>query len=183
MFGSNKFNSVLKHPGYNDPTTIGLVLSGFGTVMQLSQQSEARKDQKAAQAAAARVDEAKMHRERVKAARDARIQNAIVQNYAGNQGTGGSSGVTGASSSAASQYGSNVGFLNEVSDFTQQASAANQSAANHLGQASMWQAIGGVGNKVFEAKGGWSSIFGGNTIPSVYASKDSDTYDAAKYYG
>jgi hypothetical protein len=92
----------------------------------------------------------------------------MMESAAGKAGIGfQSSGVVGAASSVASQLGTNIGNQNVQRGFADMASAANQRAADAASRGAQWQAVGQVAGSIFQAKGGWGSIFGGNTIPSV----------------
>lgn len=154
-----------------EAATIGLISAG-ATVVSTIMQADAAKDQarasRQAQDAAQRKSEFEAQRERIRAVREARIQKATMETGAGAAGVGmGSSGVVGAASSMASQLGANIGAQNVQMGFAQMASQANQAAANAAAKGAQWQAIGGVTENIFKAKGGWTTIFGGNTIPKA----------------
>ena len=176
MFG-NKNIGVLKHPGYNEPVSTFLATYGstiaagatvVGTVKSIEASREQAAAQRKAQEAQGRAAEVTAHRERIAAVREARIRAGELMSGAGNAGVGfESSGVTGALGSIGSQLGSNIGYQNTMTGFAQAAGQANIQAANAASSAATWQAIGGLSNKILDAKGGWASVFGGNTIPQA----------------
>jgi len=137
---------------------IGLLLSIGGGTMQYQSQKEASKQQKAANAAQARMSATEEQRKRIQATREARIRRAMIEGQTTAQGMGtGTSGYAGGTSSVTSQFGSNIGHSNVMGDFASQASAANQKAADAQSSAMMWQTIGGIGQQITP----WRSIFGG----------------------
>ena len=103
-------------------------------------------------------------RARIAQVREARIRRAQVLSAAGNEGIGASSsGVVGATSSITSQEAGNIGFINQTQDFSQQITAANNTAVDAQVSAAKWQAIGNITGSIFGAKGSFTTIFGGNT--------------------
>lgn len=162
------------------------ILAGIGLAMQVmsmgaqqdaaQEQSQALHDQAAAQKesekAKARMAEVDAARQRVAQVREERIRRAQVISSAGNQGLGMStSGVAGSVSSVGSQAGANIGFINQQETFAGDASKANQNAADASARAGVsaaegaqWQTIGALGSSVFKDAGGFTTIFGGNTI-------------------
>jgi hypothetical protein len=122
-------------------------------------QAKAQKESIAAQGRASAVEEA---RKRTLAVREARIKRAMIENSATTQGVGGS-GLSGGTSSVASQMGSNIGYSNQMQSFGAQASAANQRAADAGASASMWQGIGSLAGSMTN----WQSIFNPGGVSSV----------------
>jgi len=171
MFGSNKFNSVLKHPGYNTPVAIalaGLAVSAVGAIGSYVQGQKAADSAADAEKAKQRMAEVEAQRERIKQVREARIRRAQVVASSQNTGLGGfSSGVAGATSSIASQTASNIGSINQTEAFASQASSALQKSANYQVGAQTWQTIGNAGTSIFNNAGGFTTIFGGNNIKGV----------------
>jgi hypothetical protein len=138
------------------------------TVMSAKASRDQAKAQKASMQAQSRAAGAEAQRARIQAVREARIQRAMMESAAGKAGIGfQSSGVVGAGSSIGSQLGANIGNQNVQLGFADMASAANQRAADAASRGAQWQAVGQVAGSIFQAKGGWGSIFGGNTMPSV----------------
>lgn len=128
---------------------IGLILSVGGGIMQYQSQKEAAKQQKASSAAQARMSATEEHRKRIQATREARIRRAMIEGQTTAQGMGtGTSGYAGGTGSVASQFGSNIGHSNVMGDFANQASAANQKAADAQSSASLWGMVGGFGQKM-----------------------------------
>ncbi len=140
-------------------------VAAVGGAISAQKQASAQKDAIKAQQRSASVQAAA---ERVKAIREARIARAAMISESGKSGVGfESSGVIGAESSIGSQLGANIGMQNVQLGFADMASKANQRAASAASQGAMWQAVGSISGSIFQAKGGWTSIFGGNTIPQV----------------
>ena len=154
MIGANKYRSWLKHPGYNY-VALPYLAAGSAAVGAVAaiQSSSAQKKSIAAQRKMADVSAA---RERVQAARQARIARASILAGAGNEGVGGS-GVAGSTASIGSQLGSNAAFSNTMQTFGDQVSAANQKAADWQATGNMFQSIGGIASSM----NNWDSIFGG----------------------
>jgi|SRR5687768_7440561 len=172
---------------------VGIGASIGSTVMGISaanKQKKAVQRQVAAQQEQNRIERARQavlnQRERVGQVREARIRRAQVIAGAGNAGigvTGGSSGVSGATSSIQSQLGYNLGTLGSMSSFAEQLSASNQREAdaqadffNAGAKGQMWQSIfgavghvaGAVGEFAGGAKSGATSWAGGNTHKSIF---------------
>lgn len=152
----------------------GLVVSLIGLEQSYEQSNQAaaaaearataEREGIAAQDRAAKVSAQK---ERIKSLREARIARARVLSSAATEGVGAqSSGVSGATSSITSQFGSNIGTINQAQTFGEQASAANSRAASagadiasHQALAQQWQMIGNLGQSAFQIEGGWKSLF------------------------
>lgn len=129
--------------------TIGVLLSIGGGIMQYQSQKEASQQQKAASAAQARMSATEEQRKRIQTTREARIRRAMVESQTTSQGMGtGTSGYAGGTSSVASQFGGNIGYSNVMGDFAQQASVANQKAADAQSSASLWGMVSGFGQKM-----------------------------------
>lgn len=157
MFGFNK-NKLLPMYGYCDPgTAIAIGVTVFSAVQQYEAAGEASdaagrqaQAQKESQAAQGRMAEVEAQRARIAQVREARIRRAQVLASTGAIGQG-SSGVQGAIGSIGTQAASNIGTINQTQSFAQQATAANQRAADagaQIGEAQakgqQWQAIGTI---------------------------------------
>lgn len=158
---------------------IGLALSAVSTIQQMEASDEAAEAAgqqadlaKKAEEARARQSEMEAQRERIKQAREARIRRAQVVSSTGNEGLGfgGTSGNVGAVSSLDSQFASNIGYINQREGFANEISGYNIASADAgsdlfsaQANAQRWQQIGNLGDSIFQAKGGWTTIFGGNT--------------------
>lgn len=170
MFG-NKNIGVLKHPGYNGPAAAVLpfITAGAavaGVVMSAKSAKDQAKAQKASIAAQGRMSDYEARRARISAVREARMQRAAVESTAGAAGVGpSSSGVLGATGSISSQLGTNIGYQNVMQGFAQQASIANQQAADAAATGAMWGAVGNIASSM-GGPGGWQKIFGGS-VPNV----------------
>lgn len=153
MFGADKFRNFLKHPGYNEPMTIIASIAAAGTVISSIQQSAAQKKSIEAQQ---KIADAQAARERIQAAREARIRRAQILASTGNQGIGAaSSGPAGAVSSIGSQLGANIANINTIQNFAQQASKANQQAADASAMGAAFQTAFNVSSNMTD----WTKIF------------------------
>ena len=165
---------------------ISLGFSVFSSIQQHNAQKKAANDaaaaahqqadlQAQAEQARARMSEVDAQRERVKQVREGRIRSAQVISSTGNEGLGfaGTSGNVGATSSIVSQVGNNIGninqnmgFASEISNYNiaagQAGAAGAEAQARGTANAAMWQSLGSVSDSIFQAKGGWTTIFGGN---------------------
>lgn len=134
------------------------------------QMAAAQRESIAAQQRASNVEAA---RQRMQMAREARIRKSQVLATAGLTGLGaGTAGVSGAVSSIGTQLAANIGTANVLTGFAEQASQANQRAADfsskaatHMAKAQQWQQLGAISGSIFDRTGGYTTIFGGNTIP------------------
>ena len=136
---------------------VAAAVSIFSAVKQADAQKDAARAQRDSIAAQKKIADVNTARERVQAARQARVARASILASAGNEGMGGS-GVSGATSSIGSQYGGNIAHINTMQTFGAQASAANQRAVDAQSSAATWQSIGGLAGSVTS----WKSIFGSN---------------------
>lgn len=151
------------------------VISGYMQYEAAQEQADAVEQQtqqmKEAEKARGRSSAVEAQKERIKQIREARIRRGAVVAGAGNAGLGaGTSGTIGAVSAIGSQMGQNIGTINQMQTFAEEASTATQLAADFGSKAAsaqaegaMWQQIGGVAGSVFKDRGGWTTIFGGNT--------------------
>ena len=126
--------------------------------------------QKESQAAQGRMAEVEAQRARIAQVREARIRRAQIIGSTTNLGPG-TSGVSGATGSVTSQESSNIGLINQTQTFAQQATAANQRAADASSamveaqqKGAQWQTI----NTIFGAsRTDLTTVFGGNKIPKA----------------
>lgn len=176
----NNVDPLTKKPIYGNPVSIiGIAISAFSAVQQMGaaddaadaagQQADA---QRKAEQARSRQSEVEAQRQRIQQIREGRVRRAQVISSTGNEGLGfsGTSGSVGATAGITSQVASNIGninqsqgFASEISTYNIQAGQAGADMAQAQANGAMWQKIGGVGDSIFQAKGGWTTIFGGNT--------------------
>lgn len=143
---------------------VGLAISAVGVGLSYEQGKEATASQQAAQESQRRAASVESARSRMSQIREARLREARVRAQAGAGGMGqASSGVAGSIASIGSQLGANIGAINVQEGFAEAASASMQSAANAQVKQAQWQAVGQTGQSIFTQRGGWTSIFGGNT--------------------
>lgn len=96
---------------------------------------EAQKEQNKARAAERRLQNIRAARERRQAARQARMARAQIESGAVASGTTGTSSFAGGVGGVQTQLASNVSFLNQAQQLTNQQSIFEQKAANKLGKA------------------------------------------------
>ncbi len=165
-----------------DPVTVAIVSGGLQlfSAMQASDAADRQAGEiragneatKAARDAESRIAEVRNARERIEQAREARVRAASIAAATTNQGIGaGTSGVAGSLGSVRSQASSNIGFINQQESFAGEASRLLQVAADHSSNAAtagaegaQWQQIGALAGQAFGQAGGFTTIFGGNTI-------------------
>jgi hypothetical protein len=153
MFGKNK---VFPFNGLHAPVV--MAIAAVGSFISSQQAASAQKDSIAAQK---KIADAQAAKERIQTAREARIRRAQILASTGNQGVGAaSSGPAGAVSSIGSQLGSNIANINTIQNYAQQASKANQQAADAQAMGAMWQGIGNISGSMTD----WTKIFNRNGI-------------------
>lgn len=129
---------------------VGAVASVGGTIMAVNQQKKAATVQQRQQNLATR-------RSQRQAIREAQIRRAQALSAAQALGGAGGSGVAGGISSLGSQLGGSLGFSSQMSGLSNQIGIAS-SRANTFG------AIAGLGNSLFQAGGGFSTLLPGSTV-------------------
>lgn len=142
---------------------IGLGLSVIGSVQQAKSEKKAVAAQQASIAEQRKRDAIRAARERAQTAREARIKRAQIMATGYNVGAGVSSGVIGGAQAVTSQAASQTGFIGQVQQTTDRANQFQSNAAGYSSDAATWGAISGVGQKVFDYAGGFSTIFGSNS--------------------
>jgi hypothetical protein len=134
-------------------------------------QAEAQRKQAEIAQRKADMDNARATRAAI---RQSRIARASVMNTGANAGTFNSSGVLGGVGSIGSQLGSNMGYFTGQQDANAQITAAQGQQADAIiaggyaaadaqvaqGNAAQAGAIGGLGQSIFNAAGGFKTIFG-----------------------
>jgi hypothetical protein len=116
-----------------------------------------------------RIADMKNLREAREAVRRARVANASIINAGANTGTSGSSGVIGGSGSVRSQLGSNLAYFgavgagqSRIADSQVRETYAIAAGASAQAKSAQWGAIGSLGGTIFDAAGGYTTLFGGN---------------------
>ena len=147
---------------------MGLSLLAFavGTAGSLIQGQKAASNQKKASQKSQQIQDIKASRERRKQAQQARIARANIVSRGQAVGAGGSSGVTSGAGIIGSQAGSNVSFLNQVQDLSNQASIFSQRASNAQSAGNVFGAVGSIGGNVFQMEGGFKSLFADKPLGS-----------------
>jgi hypothetical protein len=113
-----------------------------------------------------KIADIKNMREQRDLVRRSRIQRATIANYAANSGTQGSSGAAGAISSVGSQTASNLGYFSAAKDANATIFASQQREAGFIQTSGKIQqkmatatAIGNLASTVFDATGGFKTLF------------------------
>lgn len=143
-------------------------------------QAAAEQERAKAEAERQRIEQVRAdvaaRKERREQLREARIRRSQVLSAAANAGAIGSSTTQGALGSLGSQFGANIGAINEAQGFGQaistqnEAAAAQQTEINRLegksrqvqAQQSLFESIGDLGQSVFDRGGGFTTLFKGN---------------------
>lgn len=152
----------------------GLAVAAYGAKEQRSAQKDAEKaqkrainEQKTARAEQEAVNARQAAEERRQQIREERVRRAQVIQSSANTGVSGSSGEIGAVSNLSNQLGSNIGYntsqiraANNITAANQRASDFLSSAQSKINSANQWGQVSGLGLNIFQAGGGFNSIFG-----------------------
>lgn len=120
-------------------------VAAVGTAVAQRRQARATSRAYAAQQRQADIANA---RERRAAVRSARVARASIEGQAATTGITGSSSVSAATANVTSATNENISFLDQNQSLMAQASRANQQAANYGAQASMFQTIGALSERL-----------------------------------
>ena len=118
----------------------------------------AKKQGKAADSAR-KAQQVAAQREKVKALRESRIKQALVNQAAEGQGVAGSSGAVGGAQSVASQAYGNISFINRMDQL-------NQRQHDYMQKAATWNGIGQIAKAVGSISSGIYSVYGKSTKPA-----------------
>lgn len=145
-----------------------------------NRQARAAEAQAAAERERQRIEQVRADRavtlERRQQLRETRLRRAQVLSAAANAGALGASTTGGALGSLGTQFGTNIGRINEAQGFGQAISTQNeiagaqQSEINRLegksrqiqAKQGVFNAIGGLGQSIFDRAGGFTTLGGGN---------------------
>lgn len=94
--------------------------------------------------------------------REQRIASARILARGATSGTSGSSGVAGGVASTGSQLASNLGYMGDIAAENANIADATQAFGVAQGDIAQAQALGSLGSSIFNAAGGFKTIFGGN---------------------
>ena len=161
----DRLNSVVRHPGYNEPTTIALALGGILSVTSAVQQSNAAKKaeklEKEKSKGAERQGQVEAERARRAAIRDKMIAQGQVQAQGANQGFGGvgTSGISGAIGSIGSQTASNIGTINRRQGEAVAMAGIQSDIYSAQNQGAQWGQIGSLGMNIMNNSQQIGSIF------------------------
>ena len=95
--------------------------------------------------------------------REERIRRAQIEQASANQGVGGSSGEAGAISALGAQVGANIASINQGQVAAEGISGAMSKAAGAGQRAQVAQGVASLSGTIFQASGGFGSIFGGGS--------------------
>ena len=121
-----------------------VAVSAVGLAYQANQQEIVQRKQKEAANRQQAMQEIEAGKQRQAAVREARAQRAQLQSQAQGAGVEGSSGLGGATSSIASQLGSNLAFQNTQTQFNQSMSSLQSDINQAQGNMQMGQAVEGL---------------------------------------
>lgn len=137
----------------------GLALSGVSMVQQRKQAKRSAAATRRAEEARMKQEELKQARERRQQVREARIRQGQVAQTTALQGAATSSAAAGGVASLQSQLASNLGFLDQAGAISGEIGAARTQAAQAQFRAQEFGALGSFGSSVFQAAGGFGTIF------------------------
>ena len=138
-----------------DPITTGLIIGSVaGTGASIQQSRQARKEAGKARKAEQRLQNVRAARERKAAVREARLKRAQIQSGAVQGGVATSSGAVQGAGAVGTQLASNLSFLDQSSQLTNQISLFRQKSADASGRASTYAAVSGLAMQ-------GASLFGG----------------------
>lgn len=140
-----------------------LVVSAASTAYSISESRQAGKKQQEAQDISTAQQKSVDLANRRQQIREERIRRAQIEQAAANQGAGGSSGEAGAISALGSQVGSNVASINQGQVAAAGISNAMSRAAGATQRAQVAQGVANLSGTIFQASGGFGSIFGGES--------------------
>ena len=140
-----------------------LIVSMASTAYSISENRQAGKKQQEAQDISTAQQKSVDLANRRQQIREERIRRAQIEQAAANQGAGGSSGEAGAISALGSQMGANIASINQGQVATAGISNAMSAAAGHGQKAQVAQGVASLSGTIFQASGGFGSIFGGES--------------------
>ena len=127
-----------------------LTTAAVGTAVSIDEQNKAQAQAKKARRASQRINELKEQRTRRQTIREALIKQGQLENVSAQVGAVGSSSASQARSSISSQLGSNLSFLSQTGDLTEEISKRNQRQADASFRANR---AGQVAGLAFKAAG------------------------------
>lgn len=136
-----------------------LALAAFGTVKQMEAQKDSKKAQQRALAEQERRERIQQSREKREQAAEARRKAAQATQMRINRGLGGGSSAVGGEGSLQTQFGSNIGFMNQMAASSQRETNANYQLASARSDAQLGGSIANLGMSL----GSFGSSFGGKT--------------------
>lgn len=165
---------------------MGIISAVAGIVGASKQKKIAKRQARAAEAAAAaqkereRIESVRAsvsaQKERRQQLREARLRRAQVLATAANSGALGASTVSSALGGINTQFGANIGAINEAQGFGQAIGTQNEIAADQQTEINrlegksrvvdantqLFKTVGGLAENIFQRAGGFTSLGGGN---------------------
>lgn len=130
------------------------VIVGVTAVASYTQQRKAAKAQARANRAEQRRADIANARERRSAVRNARVARASIESQGALSGLYGSSSVAAAQANVTSDTSANLSFLDQNIALSEEASRANQQAADYMSRAAGYEALGSLAGKAGKTYGG-----------------------------
>ena len=140
-----------------------LAVTTASTAYSIAEQRKAGKAQQEGQDIATAQQKSVDLANRRQQLREERIRRAQIEQAAANQGAGGSSGEAGAISALGSQVGANIASINQGQMAAAGISNAMSASAGHGQKAQVAQGVASLSGTIFQASGGFGSIFGGES--------------------
>ena len=138
-------------------------IGAASTVYNVQQQKKAGAAQEEAQDISTAQQKSVDLANRRQQIREERIRRAQIEQAAANQGAGGSSGEAGAISAIGSQVGSNIASISQGQKAAEGIGNAMSAAAGSTQRAQVAQGVANLSGTIFQASGGFDSIFGGGS--------------------
>ena len=140
-----------------------LAVTTASTVYSIEEQRKAGKAQQEGQDIATAQQKSVDLANKRQQLREERIRRAQIEQASANQGVGGSSGEAGAISALGAQVGANVASINQGQVAAEGISGAMSKAAGAGQRAQVAQGVASLSGTIFQASGGFGSIFGGES--------------------
>lgn len=140
-----------------------LLITAASTAYSIEEQRKAGKAQQEGQDITTAQQKSVDLANRRQQIREERIRRAQIEQAAANQGAGGSSGEAGAISALGSQVGSNIASISQGQKAAEGIGNAMSAAAGSTQRAQVAQGVANLSGTIFQASGGFGSIFGGES--------------------
>jgi hypothetical protein len=159
MFLTALFSWLGSAAGAGTVAAASLAVGVASAVQSNKMQKAALKEQKKAAAEQKSQNAARAAQEARQRVREERVKRAQVLQASSNTGVGGGSGQAGALSSSSSQFGAASGFNAGAMASANRAGSYGQAAVDFQGRARTADQIYGLSTSIFNAVGGFNSLF------------------------